>query len=317
MGFELDIIRWMQSIGNDVWDFLFNTFTILGEEVVLIIILGFVYWSYDKKIGEKIGFTVFLSLTLNSLIKLVVKRPRPFMVDNTIENMRPETAEGYSFPSGHTQTASTAFFSLYYFIKKKWLLIVAIIVTTLVALSRMYLGVHYLTDVLVGAILGILIAWLVSKYYDKIKNITKVYNVLLILSFIAVAVVIIINYFNNATDAGFDAAQFYFDSESVLKMLGTVAGFIIGINYEKAHVNFENHRHIWLNLARFAIGIVLILAVRYGLKFLFGFIVDSESLVIGDSLKGILAALFDFIRYTAMLLVGIGLYPKLFKLLKI
>jgi len=317
MAFELDIIRWLQSIRTDLLDSFFKLVTLLGEELILIVLLGFIYWSVNKKIGEKIGFTVFISLTLNSILKLVIHRPRPFMVDSSIENLKPESAGGYSFPSGHTQTAATSFFSLYYFLKKNWLLIVAIIITVLVAISRMYLGVHYLSDVVFGAILGILIAWLMSKYFDLIKHIDKVYKVLLALSLLAVLVVVIVNYLGNMTENGLDAAQFYFDSEAVLKMLGTVAGFIIGVNFEKQHVNFENHRTLWKNLVRFGLGIAVILAVRYGAKALFGLIVDSEELVVGEAFAGITAVMLDFVRYLLILFVGIGLYPKLFKLINI
>jgi len=191
------------------------------------------------------------------------------------------------------------------------------IVTILVAISRMYLGVHYLTDVLVGAALGITTAYLLSKYFDKIKNITKVYNIMFVLSLIAVVVLIVINYLGNMTDSGIDAYQFYFDTEGVMKMLGTISGFVLALNYEKIHVQFENHRQLWHNIIRFVLGIVVILAVRFGLKFIFSMIVDSDTLLTGEGFKGILAVIFDFIRYTLILFIGIGLYPKSFKYLKI
>jgi len=317
MIFELEIIRWLQSFRTDFLDWLFQSFTIFGEEVILICILGFIYWCYDKKIGEMLGLTVFISLGVNSLLKLIVMRPRPFMADGTIANIRPDTAGGYSFPSGHTQTASTIYFSLYYFIKKRWLLIVAIVITTLVALSRMYLGVHYLTDVLTGAALGILISFIFSKLLQKNVNLKKIYYALLVLVVLSFIGITTYNYIQNLSNSVIDAHQFYFDTEDIAKMLGILTGFIIAIFYEKKYVNFENHTDWKKNIIRFVIGLAIILFIRYALKYIFGIIVDEETLTFGQGFQGILAILFDYIRYLAMLFVGIGLYPKLFKRLKI
>ncbi|XMB72467.1 phosphatase PAP2 family protein [Mycoplasmatota bacterium WC30] len=317
MNFEIEIIYWLQNLRNDFLDALFQVFTILGEEVVLIVILGFVYWCVDKKIGERIGLTVFVSLGLNSVLKLIFMRPRPFMVDNNITNLRPETSQGYSFPSGHTQTAATSYFSLYYFFKKHWLLVVAIIITVLVAISRMYIGVHYFTDVLAGAALGIGIPYLMVKVFEKVKNLKPLYLVLLVLSLLTVIVVIVLNFIRNNNAGVIDAYQLYFDSEGIAKMCGTLSGFILAIFYEKKYTNFSNHRDLKKNIIRFIIGLVIILATRYLLKFIFGFIVDPEVLIDGEGFKSILAIIFDYIRYLAMLLIGIGIYPKLFKKIKI
>lgn len=317
MTFELEIIHWLQSFRTDFMDWLFQSFTIFGEEVIVICILGFIYWCYDKKIGEFLGLTVFISLGLNSLLKLIIMRPRPFMVDDTIANIRPDTAGGYSFPSGHTQTASTLFFSLYYFIKKRWLLVVAIIITTLVAISRMYLGVHYLTDVLTGAALGIIISLFFSKLLQKNINLNKMYYVLFGLVVASFLGIIIYNYVQNITGSVIDAYQFYFDTEAIAKMLGTLTGFVVAVLYEKKYVKFENHTNLKTNILRFVLGLAIILFIRYALKFIFGIMVDEEELTFGQGFQGLLAILFDYIRYLAMLFVGIGLYPKLFKRLKI
>jgi hypothetical protein len=73
-----------------------------------------------------------------------------------------------------------------------------------------------------------------------------------------------------------------------------------------------NHKNIKNNIIRFVLGITIILATRFALKFIFGIIVDAESSDLSIPMA-ILAILLDFIRYFAMLFIGIGLYPKLFK----
>jgi membrane-associated phospholipid phosphatase len=313
MNFELEIIRWLQGLRNTLLDFFFESCTLFGEEVVLIIVLGFVYWCYDKKVGEKLGLVVFVSVGINSVLKLLIMRNRPFVVDSQIVNLKPSTSASYSFPSGHTQTAATSFFGLYYFIKKKWLLIVAIIVTVLVAISRMYIGVHYLTDVLAGAALGIFLSYAISKYLEKHDDLKKIYIALLIIVNIALAGIFVVYYLKNTSAGVVDAAQFFFDTESITKMFGTITGFILAIGFEKKYVKFTHNKNIKNNILRFVIGLAVIMAIRYLLSFIFGFIVDTEILSTGQGLKAIVGLLLDYLRYLVMLFVGIGVYPMLFK----
>jgi len=312
MGFELEIIHWLQSFRNGLLDHFFVYATMFGEEVILILILGYIYWCHDKLIGEKIGITVFVSLAINNLLKLIVMRQRPFVVDSTITNLRPETSGGYSFPSGHAQTAATYSFGLFYVIKKRWLLIVAIIITTLVAVSRMYIGVHYLTDVLTGALIGIGIAFLVSKYYDKITYMKQIYLALLGLTLLAMVGILVYYYIQNTTNGVLDASAYYEQGSTIVKQLGTISGYVIAILYEKKYVQFENHRILYKNIIRFVLGVGIILLLRVGLKALFGLIVNPENLT-DQGAQSILAISFDYLRYFIMLFVGIGLYTKLFK----
>ncbi|HPJ24186.1 MAG TPA: hypothetical protein PK113_04670, partial [Bacillota bacterium] len=150
-----------------------------------------------------------------------------------------------------------------------------------------------------------------------IKKIDLVYSVILALVVLSGVIILVVNYLSNTSAGVIDAAQFYFDSEAVMKMLGTISGFIMAIKYEHRMVNFENHHRLAHNLIRFALGIAVILAVRYGLKYIFTLIVDSDQLASGQGLASIIALLLDYTRYLLILFVGIGVYPRLFKILNI
>lgn len=316
MDFELDIIHFLQSLRNTFLDFFFESSTILGEEVTLIIVLGYVYWCYDKVAGEKMGFIIFISLSVNNLLKVVFQRTRPYLVDSTIENLRPETSQGYSFPSGHTQIASTTFFGLYYLIKKNWLLILAIIASTLVAISRMYIGVHYLTDVLAGLIIGIFIAYYISKYYDKIRNMNMFYSLILIISIFIFIIALIYYYLINVDQGILDAHIFYLDGKFPAKLFGTVGGFIVGIFYEKKYVNFQQHNNILKNILRFILGITIVIGILFILKYTFLIVFNPDNLV-NQGFMGILSLILVYLRYFVVVFIGIGMYPKLFKYLNI
>lgn len=310
MTFELDMIRWLQEQRNGFFDFLFEFFTYFGEELIVIAILGLVYWTVHKDIGKRLAMTVFLSIGINSILKVVIGRLRPFQVDDTIVNLRPETSSSYAMPSGHTQSASTTFFGLGYFFKKKNLLIGAIIITCLVALSRMYIGVHYLSDVLVGGLLGILVVYVFNDILNRISNPHRVYHLIGLLSFLAFFILMIIELLKTNP---LPASDFYHQLETVAKMIGALVGFVIGIEIERKMVGFKNHKDIKKNVIRFVLGIIIVFLVRVILSELFTFIIDPEQLTSQAYAGYILGLFLDFIRYAVMVIIGIGVYPMLFK----
>ena len=156
--FELDILRFFRKISTSFTDAILEFITIFGEQIIIVAILAFFYFAYNKNLGKKIAYTLFTSLSLNGAIKGVVSRPRPFVLDPLLGAERVETATGFSFPSGHTQASSTFFYTTAFYFKKKLLWIFCIVITILIGFSRIGLGVHYPTDVIVGMILGILCA---------------------------------------------------------------------------------------------------------------------------------------------------------------
>lgn len=318
MGFEIEIILWLQSFRNGFLDALFEFITMFGEELIIIGMLGVIYWCYDKKIGEQVGITVFISLVLNALIKTIVQRNRPYVVDSRIEAIRQETAGGYSFPSGHTQGAASTFGSISIWLKKRWITITSIIIVVLVAISRMYLGVHYLSDVLVGGLLGIGISWGGYQYFKKNQPSIKLYKYIIYAAIAFGVVMYLITLFTITSTSTLNNAENLYDKlESTLKMLGTISGFVIGINFEKKYVNFTQHRILWKNIVRFILGVVVVMIIRIGLKEIFKLIVNPVNLSEGQLFEASLSLLFDTLRYTAMVFIGIGLYPLIFKKINI
>ena len=316
MTFEKEIIYWLQSLSSPFLDSLFQIFTMFGEEMVVIAVLGLIYWSINKKVGERLGITVFISLGLNSVLKFIFMRPRPFMVDESIVNLRPETAGGYSMPSGHAQSASTLFFGAYQFLKKRFLLIVAVIITVLVSISRMYIGVHYLSDVVVGSLLGILVTYFLYKWLGKKEDLSLLYKIIFISSIATLIVVFTYNAIK-LNEETFNSELFYFNTESLAKMIGTLVGFVIGVKIENKYVNFTNHKNVLKNVIRFVLGVAVVMAARLGLKELFHLVINPENLVDNQIFLSIIASLLDFLRYVIIVIIGLGIYPTLFKKINI
>lgn len=110
-----------------------------------------------RKIGIMSGVALLGSLIINNnIIKNIVQRPRPFVTFTDLHILIPTPSE-FSFPSGHTSSSFAAAGVLYSNLPKK-VGIPAVILAGLIGLSRLYVGVHYPTDVIAGIIMGVLLS---------------------------------------------------------------------------------------------------------------------------------------------------------------
>ena len=198
---EIEIIKAIQSIHNSVWDTIFYIITLCGEQMFFLAVFALLYWCFSKSSAIRLGLIYCLSAIINNVTKIIVKRPRPYVADESIRNIH--TATGYSFPSGHSQSYSVIATEIGYDIfrnsKKKshriTYIIGASILGILVALSRMYLGQHYLTDVICGLLFGAVIVVL-CELFISLFNMTKKLNILyvlyvgIVICFIAIIILI-------------------------------------------------------------------------------------------------------------------------------
>ena len=171
---ELEILRYIQQFASPVLDNFFLFITILGEQVPIVAIFTFIYWCVNKEMGEYIAFSLFQSICLNGLVKDIFRIPRPIGQEG-VRSLRVETATGHSFPSGHTQTSATFWASMAFWSKKPWAWAGLLALCPLIALSRMYLGVHWPKDVAVGFLLGLISAGISTCLFRRVKNRERLY----------------------------------------------------------------------------------------------------------------------------------------------
>ena len=155
--FEASIILWIQENLRGVMDGFWIFVTHLGDEGYLWIALGIVLLCWKKT--RPIGFTVLLSLLfdfllINVTLKGLFSRHRPFVVNELITPLVGGVSPYRSFPSGHSGGSFAAMLALSKWVPKK-IGIPAIVLATMVALSRLYVGVHYSTDILGGFVVGL------------------------------------------------------------------------------------------------------------------------------------------------------------------
>lgn len=288
--FEVDFIVWLQSLGSGtflrtVLLAINNFLSMFGEETVMILIMGVIYWGLDKKKGERIAISLFVANVSNPLIKNIVKRLRPYQSTDKIELLR--DVGGYSFPSGHSSASASFYPAIAYNYREKnwkWLTVISLVLPVMIAISRNYLGAHFLTDVLCGLLLGALALVATEFILSKISNKFYFYIGLVVL---------------------FSVGMFYCKTHDYFTSYGILIGFVAGIAFEERFVKFANTKLWWRVAIRTLVGGGLYLAINSLLKLAFGgfFVEDSYADLV-----------FRVARYAVIIFVLIGIYPLIFGL---
>jgi membrane-associated phospholipid phosphatase len=136
-------------------------FSFLGTEEFYLLILPFLYWCVDVRLGLHIAIILTVSNSLNIFFKFAFHQPRPYWVSDKV---RVISAEGsYGLPSGHAQNAMTVWGTIAAWVGG-WLRWPMAALIFLIGYSRIVLAVHFPTDVLVGWIIGVVILWIFLKW---------------------------------------------------------------------------------------------------------------------------------------------------------
>lgn len=163
------ILLWLQDVvRNGILDPIFMVYTKLGDAGLLWIALSLLMLCFPKT--RKAGFVSLVAMLLgllctNVVLKHLVGRTRPWLV---VEGLTALVAEHdpNSFPSGHTCAAFAAASAWCRTLPRRWMKIVAVVMAALMGFSRLYVGVHFPTDVLAGMVVGLFcgqLAWLIWK----------------------------------------------------------------------------------------------------------------------------------------------------------
>lgn len=171
----LGINLFFQDIANPLLDKFFLYVSYLITDIPLVLVLCFIYWCVNKEKGLKIGFILLNSMMINFIVKDIFKVDRPYVKDSRIINKDIKYGYGYSFPSNHSQLASGLVFSLYKVFGNIKYLITGFFTALLVAISRIYLGVHSILDVTVGFLLGLMLVPLFGVFIDYVCKSKKYY----------------------------------------------------------------------------------------------------------------------------------------------
>lgn len=154
----IDVIIDIQQIRTPYSDCFFKAITTLGSGYIYYIVLPVIFWCANSTLSARFILILFFSLWVNSEFKTILQQPRPYNLDPSVKI---GATGGPGLPSGHAQGSLVFWGYLSFWINKKWFYILSSIIILLIAFSRLYLGVHFPTDILGGWILGFLILFFV------------------------------------------------------------------------------------------------------------------------------------------------------------
>jgi membrane-associated phospholipid phosphatase len=243
MDLDLTIIQSIQGVSSSFWDGFFIVMSQLGEEIFYLPFLAVVYWCLDKRLGMKLALAFVLSAAINTTLKAIFLRPRP-IGHPKVRSIYTSTAGGWSFPSGHAQGSMVFWRSLYMAQRKMVWAVTGAVIVSLVGLSRVYLGVHWPSDILGGFLTGWLVA-LVADWIGRTFPTRKLMTAILIF-------------------AGLIHIYFFLAPEPGGQITGILAGALVGIVLERRWLKFEPRVTLYKQVIKIALGMFILIGLRVG-----------------------------------------------------
>ncbi len=313
----MDIILFLQKLGDwlkPVMEF----FTFLGFEEFYLMIMPAIYWCFDTLMGARLAVMLVITTSVNAVLKVAFHSPRPFWVSDKVTAMSSETSFG--IPSGHAQNAVSLWGTWAYSMQRRWAWIVAILVAFMIGFSRLYLGMHFPIDVLVGWTVGIILLWAFMRLETPIVNWIKAQTVgqkLITFALISIGILLIGNlaiwgisgwqlpaeWIQTATNAGTPPEPF--SRDGITTAAAIFFGLTSGLVLIKQHGGFDPKGVWWKRILRYLLGMVVLVGIWAGLKAIF------------PSGEGFVPQVFRFIRYGLMGFWVGAVAPLLFRWLKL
>ena len=313
LDFGVRFIILLQGLGS--WlEAPMKLFSFLGTEDFFMVALPIIYWCYDTTLGMQVGMILMLSNSINGFLKVSFHGPRPYWISPLVKGLGSETSFG--LPSNHAQSAAVLWGIVAAYLRKGWAWWGAGVLVFLISFSRLYLGVHFPHDVLVGLALGLLLLWLVVRFWkpaaEWVKTLSPGRRVwLAFLASLALTILPLIPLVW-LTSTGWQPPQEWaayasqaLSFQDVFTYSGTLFGLLGGLIWIHSMGGFQTKGSWSQLLLRFLVGVAGVLAIRYGLKAVFS---DGETIV---------AYLFRYIRYTAIGFWVTGAAPWCFVRLKL
>lgn len=254
---DITIVEWFQSMQNSVLDAFFRLVTELGGDLAFLAIGTVLFWLYDKRFGYRF-MTIFLfTLSVNDILKNVIRRPRPFA--EGADSIGEETY-GFAMPSGHSSNVGIMAFLLNerFGTLKKWVTPTLFGIAFLVMISRIYLGQHYLTDVIAGFALAAAVYYAI-RFIGLRISLGQTTMVGIGLGFLLVFMVVFAVFYQT-WDIPADSFR------NLYIAFGSILGLSVGHKIELKYVGYEERAPWRIQALKYIIGLAVALLIQEGLK---------------------------------------------------
>jgi membrane-associated phospholipid phosphatase len=306
LDFDLPLIQYLFEHRTPALTAFFQAWTFLGDMGGYILVVSLLFAAFDKRLAFRLAVLVLLTMSLNHLLKTGIANPRPFIVEGTYLEKWAVSASAarllageFSTPSGHAMAGASFYGYLYMRVKHPWVKAGAIAAILLLGLSRPYLGVHYLEDVLMGWVLGIAIALVAARQDERFAawwNRFALSQRMLVVTGASLALILITQPLYAASPHG--------PPLPIVSYLGFLSGILLAHPLEAKWIGLDpRSRGGVVKALRFALGAGLVIATLALLDGLF------EALASDTSLLGML---LRYVRYAMAGIAGLLLAPFLF-----
>lgn len=239
--------------------------TRFGEETAFLVVALALFWCIDKYKGYYVLSVGFVGTITSQFMKLWFRIPRPWVQDEnfTILEQAREAASGYSFPSGHSQSAVGTYGGIAHTTKDRFVRLFSIAIAVLVPISRMYIGVHTPLDVLVGSAISIVLIFVLKPlvFGREGKNLPILLAAMILLS---VGYLCFVEFYNFPESV--DVENLVSGTKNAYTLLGALIGFLVVYIVDEKWLNFSTKAVWWAQVLKVLVGLVIVLAVKSGLK---------------------------------------------------
>lgn len=310
---SIQLIHALQTF-SPALDTLMDAISFLGRTEFYLVFIPFIYWALDASLGLRMLLMLVSVNFTNSTVKVLLHQPRPYWLGE-VKALSDEPT--YGLPSSHASDSLGFWGYLAYRMKKDWLnwLVAAIVV--LVGISRLYLGMHFIHDVLLGWIVGAAVLLTFTRYEGKVagwlnkrslaSNVGFAFGISLGMIAIALLARAAIN--GVADPAAWSEFAALSRSPNYGFSLGGVFfGGLSGYFLMKKHANFDEGGTRAKRVGRYLVGVIGVVVLFFGLDKAFSAIAADET-VLGYVLR--------YIRYGTVGLWVTFIAPWIFLKLKL
>lgn len=248
--------------------------SLFAREEFFLVLLPVLYWCVNPRLGLRVGIALLSTASINAFLKLAFHAARPYWIGADVKVLSTEASFG--MPSGHAQTSVAVWGVLVSPLRSKAAWWAAGILALLVSFSRLYLGVHFVSDVVAGLLLGLLFLMLFLRFEDAVvawwqrKSLTGQVIVSFVISGVILAAALAIN----MAYAGWTAPETWnyvkeikpASLETLIAMSGSLLGTLIGASVMHKLGWFDASGPWWQRVLRFLVGSIGLFLIWYGLK---------------------------------------------------